>query len=293
MGKVITVMNMKGGVGKTTVTMHLGGMFARYALKDKIKKVLLIDYDPQFNLTQAFIPPANYFKLEKEFKTILSVLVDDESKLDPYRLQVPGNENPPKLSELIYKVYSKNNVCLDLIPSTLDLMYLALGQTQTRINPILERFDKFIAECRQNYDFIFIDCHPAGSIFTKSSLKNSDHVVIPVVPQSYAIRGIGLMLKFIDAKKLGNKGPVPHILFNLADRKGKTKIEQDIRNNSRIANKCMLSTLKKYKVFSEPINGKGFVWFSNKPYSAQAFYNILFVAREFINRIEAKNENKN
>lgn len=286
MGKVITVMNMKGGVGKTTVTMHIGGMLALYNLKDKEKKVLLIDYDPQFNLTQAFIPPKNYFALEKKFKTVLSVLIDDDSKLDPYKLQVPGNENPPKVSELKYNIYNTQKITLDLIPSTLDLMYLALGQPQTKIKPIIERFDKFIFECKKIYDYIFIDCHPAGSIFTKSSLKNSDHVIIPVVPTGYSVRGIGLMMQFIKTEKLGSEGPTPHILFNLVSRSGKSKTERDIRGNPRFADKCMFATLKTFKAFSEPIYGKGFVWASKKPYSTYAFRNIEKVSTELLNRIE-------
>ena len=65
MGTVVTVMNMKGGVGKTTVTMHIGGLIGRRLIEKKRRKVLLIDYDPQFNLSQAFIPPKDYFLLEK------------------------------------------------------------------------------------------------------------------------------------------------------------------------------------------------------------------------------------
>lgn len=65
MGKVITVMNMKGGVGKTTACMHVAGIIANYTHPghEKIKKVLVIDYDPQFNLSQAFLKPAKYFDL--------------------------------------------------------------------------------------------------------------------------------------------------------------------------------------------------------------------------------------
>ena len=63
MGVVVTVMNMKGGVGKTTIAMHLGGIAARYDLgRNTIRKVLLIDYDAQFNLSQAFLRPNAYFQ---------------------------------------------------------------------------------------------------------------------------------------------------------------------------------------------------------------------------------------
>lgn len=287
MGTVITVMNMKGGVGKTTVAMHMAGITGRYKLNERVRKVLLIDYDPQFNVSQAFIPARKYFELEKKRKTTISILLEDDTDLDPYRLQVPGNENPPKVSEISYSVYrSRQGNCLDIIPSTLDLMYVALGQPGKKTRPIEERFNKFIDESRGLYDLIFIDCHPAGSLFTKTSLACSDHVLIPVVPQRYAVRGIGLMLRFIKAKKIGTPGPKPHILFNLTSRLRISDEEKEIRSDSKFQKLCMNETLKYFKAFSDPLEGKGFVWVSEKPYSTQAFGNLSRVTREFLHRIE-------
>jgi len=282
----VTIMNMKGGVGKTTVTMHLGGIISLYEFNGKRRKVLLIDYDPQFNLSQAFIPAKTYFELEKNGKTILSVLQDDETDLDPFCLQVPGNEKPPEVTDITYKISKpRNGGCLDIIPSTLDLMYIALGQSEKRTQPIEKRFTKFIAQCRKIYDLVLIDCHPAGSIFTKTALQNSDHVIIPVLSQPYAERGVGLMMKFIEAKKLG-KSPQPHILFNLMPPTGdSSEVEATIRQNARFAKKCMTATLKKYKILSEPLAGQGFVWHSNKPYSEKALENLTGVAEEFIKKV--------
>lgn len=288
MSVVVTVMNMKGGVGKTTIAMHFAGMASRYMLDGKHRKVLAIDYDPQFNMSQAFLPAKTYFDLEKKRKSTIAILLDDEDDLDPYQLQVPGNHNPPKVAELATKIYSfRSGGGLDLVPSTLDLMYVALGQANTQMKPIEERFEKFVEECRSIYDLIIIDCHPAGSLFTKTSLRNSDHVVIPVIPQRYAVRGIGLMMNFIAAKKTGTVGPQPHILFNETPRSGILQEEKQIRSDSKLSKYCMMSTLKWYKAFSEPEGGKGFVWSSAKPYSTQAFMNLLQVTRELIKRIGA------
>jgi len=286
-GVVITVMNMKGGVGKTTVAMHLAGVTARYALNHKPRKVLAIDYDPQFNMSQAFLAPKTYFALEKQRKTTLSILLDDDTNLDPFKLQVPGNHEPPKVSALTTRIFNYSNAHLDLIPSTLDLMYVALGQATVQTKPIEERFQKFIAQCRLLYDVVFIDCHPAGSLFTKTSLRNSDHVLIPVVPQRYAQRGIGLMKNFIEAKNAGETTPKPHILFNATPRVGVAPQETEIRANADYAPHCMDNTLKKFKVFSEPEGGLGFVWVSGKPYSTEAFYNLMHVGRELMTRTGA------
>jgi chromosome partitioning protein len=288
MGLVVTVMNMKGGVGKTTVAMHLAGMAAQYGLgRDKPRKVLLIDYDAQFNLSQAFLRPDAYFRLEKERKTTIAILLDNDADLNPYELQVPGNYTPPKASALITNVYNtRDGGRLDIIPSTLDLMYVALGQSHVKTEPIEERFQKFMNECKNLYDIIFIDCHPAGSLFTKTSLVNSDHVLIPVIPQRYAVRGIGLMLEFISAKRPASASPTPHILFNATSRTGTAPEEERIRADSDFANYCMTNALRRYKAFSDPESGAGFVWFSGKPYSTEAFRNVLSVTREFLTRIE-------
>lgn len=283
MGVVITVMNMKGGVGKTTVAMHLAGITARYRINAKPRKVLAIDYDPQFNMSQSFLPAKTYFSLEKQRKTTLSVLLDDDTNLDPYKLQVPGNHTPPKVADIATRLYGHTNAYLDLVPSTLDLMYVALGQATSQTKPIEERFEKFIAECKSEYDVVFIDCHPAGSLFTKTSLRNSDHVLIPVVPQRYAQRGIVLMMNFIAKKAAGESSPQPHILFNATPRNGVASQETEIRANAEYSPHCMTNTLKKFKVFSEPEGGIGFVWASGKPYSTEALINLYRVATELMN----------
>ena len=287
MSKVVTVMNMKGGVGKTTVAIHLAAAFARRRINDKWRKVLLIDYDPQFNASQALIHPRVYFDLEEQGRTVLSILVEDEKNLDPYKLQVPGNETPPKLEDIVYHFHSgTHDNCLDVVPSTLDLMYVALGQSEKKTDPMEERFNKFIEQCRKNYDLILIDCHPAGSIFTKTSLRNSEHVIIPVVEQSYATRGIGLMLKFIAAKKQGTVGAIPHVLFNMTTAGIKSAFEESIRSSAEFGTFCMSNTLHRYKALADPAGGRGFAWNSGKPWSDTAWLNVGRVADEFVQRIE-------
>lgn len=281
-------MNMKGGVGKTTVALHLAGIAAAYRHPgyEQVKRILMIDYDPQFNLSQAYLPSTTYFDLEKKRKTTLAVLRDDDENIDPFVLQVPGNHTPPSVSQIHHPIQQFNDGgCLHLVPSTLDLMYVALGQTTAQLKPMEERFEKFIKESRSKYDLILIDCHPAGSIFTKTSLQNSDSVIIPVVPERYAARGIGLMLKFISAKTSAGATPQPIILFNRTNRAKPSSIETSIRTNPNFSGYCLTNTMHYFKAFQEPEEGKGFVWLSKKPYSSEAFNNILRVTREVFQRI--------
>lgn len=291
MAVVVTVMNMKGGVGKTTVTVNLAGILSNYVCSDKPNskhlKVLAIDYDPQFNLSQAFLPTKSYFALEKAMKTTIAVLLDNGTALNPYQLQVTGNHTPPSVKALVTNVYKSKTGPgkLDVLPSTLDLMYVALGQATSNMVPLEERFAKFIVEARTQYDLILIDCHPAGSLFTKTSLTNSDFVLIPVAPQKYAVRGIGLMLEFIRVKKSGVTAPSPIILFNSTARTSVSQEEYAIRADPKYSALCLADTLKWYKAFGEPEEGGGFVWQSSKPYSTTAFLNLLAVGKAFKNKI--------
>src|SRR5258708_2929442 len=108
-------MNMKGGVGKTTVTGNLGTAFAHRAMQGKGRKVLLIDYDPQFNLSQGFLKSATYFALEAKKHTSLAILQDDATTLDPFTIQLPTKQSPPAVSTLAHRLKSYSNACLDLV----------------------------------------------------------------------------------------------------------------------------------------------------------------------------------
>ncbi len=227
------------------------------------------------------------FPLEGQRKTTITILFDDDTKLNPYRIQVSGSHSPPNVKDIAFRIYNYTDAHLDIVPSTLDLMYVALGQATGDTKSIEERFHKFVLNCRNVYDLVFIDCHPAGSLFTKTSLRNSDHVLIPVMPQRYATRGIGLMMQFIAAKSIGESPPVPHILFNCTPRGHITNQEVEIRANASFAPFCMSNTLKKFKAFAEPEGGQGFVWVSGRPYSTEAFSNLLRVAQELMTRTGA------
>jgi len=287
-GLVLTVMNMKGGVGKTTVAAHLGAAVGVWDLGTPLKRrrVLLIDYDPQFNLSQALLPSNDYFNLEKKRKHSLAILRDDETTINPFVLQVPASVKPPKLADLAHPIWDwTNGSAVHLVPSTLDLMFVALGEPDKRIDALEQRFASFINEARSQYDLVVIDCHPAGSVLTKTSLRNSDHVLIPVAPEAYAVRGVGLMMRFVDASRIGQSSLVPHILFNRMPRTGTASEEITIRADPKVGKYCMANTLKRFKAFAEPHEGKGFVWWNRKSYTAQAKANLQAVATELVTRL--------
>jgi chromosome partitioning protein len=158
--KIIAIMNHKGGTGKTTSTLNIGAGLARLN-----KKTLLIDIDPQANLTEG-----------------LGIRETNESIYNSIK---DGRPLP------IIKI-SEN---LDIVPSSLDL----LGAELELVNrmgreTILKKLLKGVSE---KYDYVLIDCAPALGMLTINALVSADNVVIPLEAEYFAYRGIDRILSII------------------------------------------------------------------------------------------------
>jgi chromosome partitioning protein len=281
-------MNMKGGVGKTTIACHYAAMSVRENLgRPKSARVLLIDYDPQFNASQMFIPHAEYFKLEEEDKTTLAILMDHPEKVDPFSLQQIGVFPPPSVGSVAYQYDMGAGRRMDLVPSTLKLMYLALGQPNKSIVPIKTRFREFILSASKSYDLVVIDCHPAGSIFTETALSCSNHVLIPVKPEEFAVRGVGIMKEFIDGRGPQNSPIKPHIVFNNVPSGPRTSFEDQIRGDPRFGKHCLRNRVRYWTHLTRPSQGKRFVWSNPVSHYLLCQQNLRDVFSELNARIAA------
>ena len=171
--KVISIANQKGGVGKTTTTFNLG-----VALKNQGKRVLVVDADPQGDLT-------TYMGYnESELKTTLAQLMESviyDSQLDTKQAILNNAEG------------------IDLIPSDLDLsateaMLVNAMSREVTLRTILNNVKK-------DYDYVLIDCMPSLGMLTINALSCSDKVVIPVQDHFLAAKGMGHLLKTVSRVK--------------------------------------------------------------------------------------------
>ena len=165
MGKVISIANQKGGVGKTTTAINLSTVLAK-----KGKKVLLVDADPQGNATSGL-----GISKDQEF-SVYDVLIDD--------IDIENT-----LQETIVKK-------LDLCPSNINL---AGAEVQlVGLDAREYRLKNKIDEIKDKYDFIIIDCPPSLGLTTLNAFTASDSVLIPVQCEYYALEGLRQLLQTID-----------------------------------------------------------------------------------------------
>ncbi|ONH02515.1 ParA family protein [Bacillus cereus] len=178
--KIVSFINMKGGVGKTTLTVNLALEIAKMGEK----RILVIDIDPQFNTTQSLLNNFglldNYFLYQEQKQTIVTIF---ENKKNPFLSK--GVEAEAQVSPIIE--LSDN---LSIIPGDL---YLTNEIEATRA----DRLKSYLVEQNliNDYDLIFIDCPPTWSLYSQSALKTSHCFVVPSRIDEFSLYGIKILLE--------------------------------------------------------------------------------------------------
>ena len=205
--KIISVINQKGGVGKTTTIINLAA-----GLTMKGKKILVIDLDPQGNATTGL----GLSNTESSELTIYSVL--------------NGNK---KISEVIQTTKFEN---LNLVTSNVDLSGLEVetaGDTR-RAFKLKDELGPILNDSGASYDYILIDCPPSLSLLTIMALVASDELVVPLQTEFFALEGLTQLMKTIDRIKsnLNSSLDIRGILLTMYDKRNKLsgQVEQEARN---------------------------------------------------------------
>jgi chromosome partitioning protein len=189
---VISLINMKGGVGKTTLAMHLA-----HAADSRDLRTLAVDLDPQSNLSQALMGPKAYVNYLAERNPTIVQVFDDYVPTDP-------RNGSPRLLDveevLVKKAGYWSDSTLDLIPSRLEL-------SRTLKNPTGKerRLAKVLAQVRKKYDLIIIDCAPTESILTDAAYFASRYVIVPIKPEFMATIGLPLLARSLEEFRLENE----------------------------------------------------------------------------------------
>lgn len=189
----VCVINLKGGVGKSTITTLL----ARHAFRNGRHDVLAIDLDPQANLSQALMGNEYDNFLTEQRPSIVEIF-------NGYRPASSTRAGAATLaaSEVIEEIATNGQNSLQLIPSRFDFS----DNLTNSIKPDPKTLARFLAENFSHKDLILIDCSPTESILTQAAYHASGLILVPVKPEYFATIGFPLLKQSIDSFKSKNRG---------------------------------------------------------------------------------------
>ncbi len=205
--KIISVINQKGGVGKTTTVINLAAGLSLLG-----KKILVIDLDPQGNATTG-LGLSNTIPSEQ---TIYGVL-----------------NGTREISNVIQKTNFQN---LDLIPSNVDLSGLEVETAGDgrRAFILKDQITAYLNTSRTSYDYVLLDCPPSLSLLTIMALVSTNSLIVPLQTEFFALEGLTQLMKTIDRIKnnLNKSLSIRGILLTMYDKRNKlsSQVEKEARD---------------------------------------------------------------
>lgn len=253
MGKSYAIFNQKGGVGKTTTNINLGACLAR-----KGKRVLLVDIDPQGNTTSGL----GLVKRELR-ETLYEALTMEEYDVH----------------KAVYRTETKN---LDIIPASVDLSGAEVELIQIFGREILLR--NVLAQVKDEYDFIFIDCPPSLGLLTVNALVAADGVIIPIQCEFYALEGVSQLMKTVELvrREMNRNLQITGVILSMFD--GRTNLGlQVVQEVKRFFGNKVFKTVipKNVRLAEAPSYGLSIVDYDPSSKGAKAYKKL---ADEFVQR---------
>lgn len=245
MGKIIAIANQKGGVGKTTTTVNLGACLA-----DMGKRVLVVDIDPQGNTTSG---------LGINKKTVGSCIYDVLIGGSP----VVSVLQPTRLEHL------------HVAPSTIDLA----GAEIELVSIIARehRLKKALAEVKDQFDFILIDCPPSLGLLTINALTAADSLLIPIQCEFYALEGLGQLMNtvFLVQANLNPGLKIEGVVLTMFDGRTNLSIQVVEEVKRYFRNKVYRAIVPRNVRLSEaPSHGKPIILYDPKSKGAEVYADL-------------------
>ena len=279
---VFATLNMKGGVGKTTISANV----ARELFQAKNISVLMIDLDPQFNLSQQLFERETYEKHLLAGKHVLRAF-EPAPASNFFDINTSSN-NPPSAKEIAISLFymTKNpTVQLEIIPGSFDLTKFSLIPDPDKLNHAREYFRHFISEARKLYGAIFLDMNPSSSFLTLAGLEVATDIIAPVRPDKYSVLGLELVTRLLSHPAL-NVQPNLHVVMNLPNRSTElTETERQIRAHTFFGPRALASRVYQSKLLAAKQDYTGFASDQALPHRSRIKNELREVALELAAKV--------
>lgn len=231
---IVTLLNIKGGVGKTALSANLFGCM--HELNQK--SILLLDLDPQHNLTQLLLSHRRMTRTIMDGANVMAMFRGFGKQTDINLNELEPDDIKRVFDRCIYplKNLEKGETSFDLIPGSWELVTYFLGHRHQHFDAnkvSWQNFRAFIDYCRSRYDVIVIDVNPGASLMTEVALDVSTHVLSPIRPDRFSKYGIGLLHQMLDLLEISEEDITLLGIMNGVNRKEIDEIEVELRSHDQ------------------------------------------------------------